>query len=72
MFRKIRVITKNKNVEQNINLDFLAELTSGFSGAQIKNLINEAAINAARLGNIIISQKNIEDALEKIIDPSLV
>lgn len=58
---------KNKNMEENIKLDFLADLTSGFSGAQIKNLINEAAINAARLGNIIITQKNIEDALEKII-----
>jgi cell division protease FtsH len=58
---------KNKNMEKNIKLDFLADLTSGFSGAQIKNLINEAAINAARLGNIIITQKNIEDALEKII-----
>ena len=61
------VYIKNKNVEKDINVDFLAELTAGFSGAQIKNLINEAAINAARLGNTIISQKNIEDALEKII-----
>ena len=58
---------KNKNVEENINIYFLAELTSGFSGAQIKNLINEAAINAARKGEIIITQNNIEDALEKII-----
>jgi len=58
---------KNKNMEKNIKLDSLAELTGGFSGAQIKNLINEAAINAARLGNTFISQKNIEDALEKII-----
>jgi cell division protease FtsH len=63
----LSVYIKNKNVEENINIDFLAELSAGFSGAQIKNLINEAAINAARLGNTIISQKNIEDALEKII-----
>ena len=63
----LAVYIKNKNVEKDIKLDFLAELTAGFSGAQIKNLINEAAINAARIGNNIISQKNIEDALEKII-----
>ena len=63
----LEVYIKNKNVEEDIKLDFLAELTSGFSGAQIKNLINEAAINAARIGSNIISQKNIEDALEKII-----
>ena len=63
----LSVYIKNKNVEKDIKLDFLAELTAGFSGAQIKNLINEAAINAARIGSNIISQKNIEDALEKII-----
>ena len=63
----LEVYIKNKNVEKDIKLDFLAELTAGFSGAQIKNLINEAAINAARMGSNIISQKNIEDALEKII-----
>ena len=63
----LEVYIKNKNVEKDIKLDFLADLTAGFSGAQIKNLINEAAINAARLGNNIIVQKNIEDALEKII-----
>jgi len=63
----LAVYIKNKNVEEDIKLDFLAELTAGFSGAQIKNLINEAAINAARIGSNIISEKNIEDALEKII-----
>jgi len=58
---------ENKNMDENIELDLLADLTSGFSGAEIKNLINEAAIYAARVGNKIISQQNIEDALEKII-----
>jgi cell division protease FtsH len=42
-------------------------MTSGFSGAQIKNLLNEAAINTARNGSIIITQQNMEDALEKIV-----
>jgi cell division protease FtsH len=63
----LKVHMKNKNMEQNINLDFISEITAGFSGAQLKNLLNEAAINAARMQNTIISQKNIEDALEKII-----
>jgi cell division protease FtsH len=67
--RKAILLThmKNKNMEQDISMEFLSEMTAGFSGAQLKNLINEAAINAARLGLTIISQKNIEDALEKII-----
>jgi len=63
----LKVHMKNKNMEPNINLDFISEITAGFSGAQLKNLLNEAAINAARMQNTIISQKNIEDALEKII-----
>ena len=61
------VYLKNKKVADDIQIDFLSEFSAGFSGAQIKNLVNEAAINAARLGNTIITQKNIEDALEKLI-----
>jgi cell division protease FtsH len=63
----LNLYLKNKNIEGSINVDFLAELTGGFSGAQLKNLLNEAAINAARLGQSVINQQNIEDALEKII-----
>jgi cell division protease FtsH len=63
----LNLYLKNKNIEGSINVDFLAELTGGFSGAQLKNLLNEAAINAARIGQSVINQQNIEDALEKII-----
>lgn len=58
---------KNKKVDSDIQTDLLAEMTAGFSGAQIKNLMNEAAINSARQGSAVITQKNLEDALEKII-----
>ena len=58
---------QKKKIENGINVDFLAEITGGFSGAQIKNLINEAAIYAARNGETVITQKNLEDALEKLI-----
>ena len=40
----LRVYMKTKRVQENISLDYLAEMTSGFSGAQLKNLLNEAAI----------------------------
>lgn len=63
----LEVYLKNKNIDENLNIDLLAEMSAGFSGAQLKNLINEAAINAARLGSIIINQENIEDALEKLV-----
>lgn len=62
-----QVHTRDKNLAKNISYDFLAELSAGFSGAQIKNLVNEGAINAARSGETTITQKNLEDALEKIV-----
>lgn len=63
----LKIYMKTKQVEENISLDFLAEMTAGFSGAQIKNLLNEAAINTARNGSTIINQEHLENALEKII-----
>ena len=58
---------RNKQIEDGISLEMLSDLTAGFSGAQLQNLANEAAINAVRLGKTVISQKNLEDALEKLI-----
>ena len=51
----------------NVNLEFIADLTNGFSGAQLKNLLNEGAIHAARQGNTIITFENLLEALDKII-----
>lgn len=61
------VHSKNKILDSNINLDLVAEATTGFSGAQLKNLLNEAAIYAARNGNTMITEQNIFDALDKLI-----
>lgn len=63
----LNVHSKNKQFEPNINLDLVAELTGGFSGAQIKNLLNEAAIYAARVGKTVISEEDIFNALDKLI-----
>ena len=63
----LRLYLANKKTEGVFSLDFLAEMTAGFSGAQIKNLINEAAIHAVRLGRDVITLQNVEDALEKLI-----
>ena len=63
----LNVHSKNKKLSESVNLDFVAELTSGFSGAQLKNLLNEAAIYCARRGEIIIQNQDILDALEKLI-----
>jgi cell division protease FtsH len=65
--RILKVHTTNKILEKTVNLNLVAELTSGFSGAQLKNLMNEAAILCARNGDIIITEKNILEALDKLI-----
>ena len=62
-----KVHSKNKKFDPNVDLNTLAELTPGFSGAQIKNLMNEAAIFAARNGSSIIKQANVLNALDKAI-----
>lgn len=63
----LKLYLKNKKTTDDIDIKFLSENTGGFSGAQIKNLLNEAAIFAARKGNDTITKQDIESALEKII-----
>ena len=58
---------KNKNLSANVDLNQVSELTSGFSGAQLKNLLNEAAIYTARRGEIVIQNQDVLDALEKLV-----
>ena len=63
----LKVHSKNKVLDDAINMDLVAELTNGFSGAQIKNLLNEAAILAAREGKTIITESNILLSLDKLL-----
>jgi cell division protease FtsH len=56
-----------KKIEPNIDVTSLAEITDGFSGAELKNLINEAAILTAREKRVIIGEKDLFNAFEKII-----
>jgi len=63
----LQVHSKNKQLESSINLELIAELTAGFSGAQIKNLLNEAAIYAARVGRTVICEQDLLNSLDKLI-----
>ena len=58
---------RNKLVEESTDLDEIAALTSGFSGADIENMANEAAILALRQNKTIINSTNLVDAFEKIV-----
>jgi len=63
----LNVYLRNKITSSEIDIKELAEATAGFSGAQLKNLLNEAAIMAARNGSMIVTKENMEDAIEKIV-----
>ena len=60
------VHTKNKKLANNTNIDEIAVLTTGFSGADICNLANEAAILSVRNNLTMIDRKTLLDAYEKI------
>jgi len=61
----INLYLKHKIVDSSIDYDTLAKMTSGYSGAEIKNLINEASIIAARNQKLIITETFLEEAIEK-------
>jgi cell division protease FtsH len=58
---------KNKKLEKPFDVSSIAELTDGFSGAQLKNLINEAAILSARNNYTTIQERFVFDSFEKLI-----
>jgi len=60
------VHSKNKNLAEGVMLGDLARLTSGFSGAELQNLMNEAAIYAARDGRTGITRADIDNSYEKV------
>lgn len=61
------VHSKGKPLEEDVNLDTLAKRTPGFTGADIANLMNEAALLAARKRKKKISQEDMEQAIDRII-----
>lgn len=63
----LKVHTKNKPVESEVDLDRIAATTAGFSGADLKNIANEAAILAARENKKTIKQQQFEEAIEKVM-----
>ena len=58
---------QNKRTSTNLNVSVIAEMTDGFSGAELKNLINEAAILSVRQNYTEIQERFVVDALEKLI-----
>ena len=63
----LRVHTKGKPISKDIDLDTLAGQTPGFTGADLSNLINEAALLAARKGKRVIEQLELEEGIMRVI-----
>ena len=62
----LKVHLKNKQIDSNINYEEISKLTSGFSGADLANVANEAAILAVRDNSSFINNKYLLDAFEKL------
>ncbi len=62
----LKIHTKNKPLSNNVDLESMAKATIGFSGADIANLANEAAMNAARYDRRLITMSDFTTAYERI------
>ncbi len=63
----LKVHSRDKRIGADVNLRRIAQSTAGFSGADLANALNEAALLAARRGGSSINQKDLEDAVEKVV-----
>ncbi|RJQ37505.1 ATP-dependent metallopeptidase FtsH/Yme1/Tma family protein [Candidatus Parcubacteria bacterium] len=63
----LKIHAKNKAMERDVNVRTVAERTPGFSGADLANVVNEAAILAARQGRKTINQLDLVSSIEKVM-----
>jgi len=63
----LNVHSRGKPLASDVNLDAIAKLTPGFVGADIENLVNEAAILAARRGKKAISMREFQESMERVV-----
>ncbi|MBU3197613.1 ATP-dependent zinc metalloprotease FtsH [Clostridium algidicarnis] len=63
----LQIHTKNKRLSENINLKVLAKRTPGFTGADLENLTNEAALLTVRKDKKFIEMEEMEEAITRVI-----
>jgi cell division protease FtsH len=63
----LRIYCKNKPLGEDVDLKVLARRSPGFSGADIENLVNEAALLAARRNKKIVDMAEFDEAIERVI-----
>ena len=65
--RILEVHTRKTPLEEGVNLDVLARGTPGFSGADLENLVNEAALQAAKQNQEVVDMRDFEFAKDKVL-----
>lgn len=63
----LKVHAKNKRMDESVNLHTIARSTAGFTGADLSNLLNEAAILAARNNRPAFTMEDVDEAMMKIL-----
>ena len=63
----LKVHTHNTPIDDGVSLELIARSTPGFTGADLENLVNEAALHAARIGRAKISMEDFEFSKDKVI-----
>jgi len=63
----LKVHSRNKPIDEKVSLDEIARGTPGFSGADLENLVNEAALLAARKGKTKVERSDFEAAKDKVL-----
>lgn len=63
----LKVHSRNVPLDENVDLEDVAAGTIGFSGAELKNLVNEAALNAARTSQTVVKQDDFDYARDRVL-----
>ncbi len=63
----LRVHTRGKPLAPDVSIEAIAKITAGFSGADLENLVNEAAILAARRNKRTISMSEMQESMERVV-----
>ncbi|MFN3813743.1 MAG: ATP-dependent zinc metalloprotease FtsH [Aquificaceae bacterium] len=62
----LKVHAKDKKLSSNVDLEIIARATPGFTGADLENVLNEAALLAARKGKYAVEMEDIEEAIDRV------
>ena len=63
----LRVHARNKRFAPDVNFDNVAQRTPGFSGAELANVLNEAALLAVRMNHKVITLEDVDEAIDRVI-----